>query len=412
MNEALKKLDQKSCEDSRNVISSPALESGVTRLETPVGATTDLFGRVVAPVRVSQPRAKARGLKILATSGLVGLASSESQDLQRSLENRLIRQLDSAGSTLFKQTWKRRVTPLGRRYLEHTASVRRTSDNAFTSLPTPCQQDGPKGGPSQGTDRLPGAASLASVNTPQYTDYHSGQAKRHLNRKESHHGRRNNDLAMLATVPTPMAGMPAQKGYNEAGSTDYARKIVSLASAATPTSADYNNSRRKNPENELTRENAGTSLAMQAFLATVTTPTAQDHSRGNKPAREWDTGKPLSQQAALSTVPTPNTVDAKGGDRYSKGQEQPCHVAKKALSESGVDPDGSIRSRLDQLPRQAQLAATGQTVTGGTGATGSIGQLAPDYSRWLQGLPEEWASCADMVTLSVRRKRKHSSKRT
>lgn len=32
--------------------------------------------------------------------------------------------------------------------------------------PTPCQQDGPNGGPGQGADRLPGAVPLAGWNTP------------------------------------------------------------------------------------------------------------------------------------------------------------------------------------------------------------------------------------------------------
>lgn len=46
------------------------------------------------------------------------------------------------------------------------------------------------------------------------------------------------------------------------------------------------------------------------------------------------------------------------------------------MSETGTDPDGSTRSRLDQLPRQAALLAdSGQTATGGTGATASGGQL-------------------------------------
>ena len=40
-----------------------------------------------------------------------------------------------------------------------------------------------------------------------------------------------------------------------------------------------------------------------------------------------------------------------------------------------ADPDGLSRSRLDQLPSQAQLAASGLTATGGTAATGNSGQL-------------------------------------
>jgi hypothetical protein len=82
------------------------------------------------------------------------------------------------------------------------------------------------------------------------------------------------------------------------------------------------------------------------------------------------------------------------------------------MSETGVDPDGSTRSRLDQLPRQAQLADSGPTATGGMAATKSTGQLDPRYSLWLQGIPAEWASFALLVTQSASRRRKPLSKRT
>jgi hypothetical protein len=35
-------------------------------------------------------------------------------------------------------------------------------------------------------------------------------------------------MASMAGWPTPMAGTPAQRGYNEAGSTDSSRKTVAL----------------------------------------------------------------------------------------------------------------------------------------------------------------------------------------
>jgi hypothetical protein len=48
--------------------------------------------------------------------------------------------------------------------------------------------------------------------------------------------------AQLAAWPTPMAGTPAQNGYNEAGNNDSSRKTVELAVAltawATPTALD------------------------------------------------------------------------------------------------------------------------------------------------------------------------------
>lgn len=41
---------------------------------------------------------------------------------------------------------------------------------ALTGWPTPCSQDGPKGGPNQGMDRLPGCVSLVGWPTPLKTD--------------------------------------------------------------------------------------------------------------------------------------------------------------------------------------------------------------------------------------------------
>jgi hypothetical protein len=76
-----------------------------------------------------------------------------------------------------------------------------------------------------------------------------------------------------------------------------------------------------------------------------------------------------------------------------------------------TDLDGSTRSRLDQLPRQAQLAASGPTAIGGTAATASGGQLDPAYSRWLMGVPPEWDGFACTATQSVSQRRKRSSKR-
>jgi len=50
------------------------------------------------------------------------------------------------------------------------ASVKAGRCREVASWPTPCQQDGPNGGPSQGIDRLPGAAGLAAWATPLATD--------------------------------------------------------------------------------------------------------------------------------------------------------------------------------------------------------------------------------------------------
>ena len=134
MSEALQTWQPPTFEDSSSAISSPALECGVTPSDSQALPMTDLFGQAVALAPVSAPQEKAKGLQTLVTSGHIGYASSASAALQASLESRLRQQLDTAGSTLFTLTWKRRRTPLGRSYLERAASVRRTSDNDCISV--------------------------------------------------------------------------------------------------------------------------------------------------------------------------------------------------------------------------------------------------------------------------------------
>ena len=285
MSEASQTWTRPTFEDSSSATSSPALECGATPLDSPDGPMIDLFGREVVLAPASQPQEKAKGLQTLVTSGHIGHPSSGSAALQLSLESRLHQRLDMAGSTLFTLTWKRRRTPLGRSYLERQASVRRTNAKDCTSVP------------------------------------------------------------ILASVPTPMSGSPATETYNAAGNNDYSRKIVELASTATPAARDYRSESATDEYNE----------------------TRWNHKRG----------KALSAQVTLS--------------------------------ETGVDPDGSIRQRLDQLPRQAQLADSGATATGGTPAMKSTGQLNPDYSRWLMGLPIEFSNCADTAMRSFRKLRRNSS---
>jgi len=286
-----------------NAISLPALESGVMPSDLQDGPMLDLFGREVVLAPVSQPLEKAKGLQTLVTSGHIGHASSGSAALQQSLENRLLARLDTAGSTLFTLTWKRRRTPLGRRYLERAASGRRTSGNACTSVPTPRKQDD--------------HPTLMGHNT--------------LNEK----GR-----------------MVTADGW------------------------DY-----------------GLALCDTAQLASVATPRSEDSQCTGAHRGTADT---LHSQANLCSVASPSARDYKDSP---------------GMSETGVDPDGSIRTRLDQLPRQAQLADSGPTATGGTPATKSTGQLNPEYSRWLQGLPIEFSNCADTATASFRESRRDSLKR-
>ena len=93
-----------------------------------------------------------------------------------------------------------------------------------------------KGGPQD----LMQAASLTAWGTPAARDWKSGEASQETLDRNA---RPLSELAKLGAWPTPMAGTPAQKGYNEAGNTDSGRKTVemcrlpvgpSMDSGATP----------------------------------------------------------------------------------------------------------------------------------------------------------------------------------
>lgn len=192
-----------------------------------------------------------------------------------------------------------------------------------------------------------------------------------------------------------------------------------------------------------------------AQLASWASPTAQDHSRGVKEARSWDTGVPLSQQAALASWVSPQKGDGdRGGQakRYTdkshavrlNDQAMLASWATPRSNESGHTTGNPERaednkSRLEDQVflaswpsptslspatenyneagdscnlRKTRLLVSGLTQNGSSAETKNGGQLNPAHSRWLMGLPTEWDDCAAMVTRSTRKSRKHLSKRT
>ena len=263
-----------------NVISSQALASGHTPCAVPVGRITDLFGPEVAPVSLSARQAKAMGLLTSGTYGQPSTTSLSSANLKQSLVNRLQAKTVSLGSTLYKLTWKERVTPAQRSIYALRASVRRISDNDFTGWPT-CQaidgsgqgragrlkKDGNRDPNLPGSYRmdLKDSVLMAGWPTPRAQDYKCGATKTEgcsgadltksanlagwtttttrdwkdsgsdIKPRSDGTGRFDQlpRQANLAGWPTPMAGTPAQNGNNPAGNNDSSRKTVDLVNWTT-----------------------------------------------------------------------------------------------------------------------------------------------------------------------------------
>jgi hypothetical protein len=115
----------------------------------------------------------------------------------------------SAGSTLYKLTWKQRDTPSQQKIYALRASALRTSDSASGSSgwPTPVVNDttGSKYAYSQGNHdkkvlKLPGAADQAGWPTPQMRDFRSGGEDRVNNPDRSNN---LNDFVLMSGWPTP-----------------------------------------------------------------------------------------------------------------------------------------------------------------------------------------------------------------
>jgi hypothetical protein len=122
-----------------NATSSQGSGDGASHCASQDGQTTVLFGPDPALANLSARQAEEQGKLMSGTSGRTGTTSSASANLKQFLANKLQAKTASAGSTLYKLTWKQRDTPSQLKISALRASARRTSDSASGSSgwPTP-----------------------------------------------------------------------------------------------------------------------------------------------------------------------------------------------------------------------------------------------------------------------------------
>lgn len=128
-----------------------------------------------------------------------------------------------------------------------------------------------------------------------------------------------------------------------------------------------------------------TSLSLQAQLAGWPTTTSRDAAssgaKGYPVSKSHHDGLTLTDAARLAGWPTTSATDYKG-----------------------VATDDQRRGQLGQAARLTSAApseASGETPSGFPAATESsgrsnVGQLSPELSRWLMGLPPGWSECAPL----------------
>lgn len=122
IHDQLSMFDLPTLPDSTNAISSQASADGRSPCEERDGLTLDLFGQEAAPAGRSRSSASRLDMQTHGTFGRLGLSSSASDDLHRSLANNL--RLLLAGSDLCEVIWRRWVTPWGRCLSRPHARVR------------------------------------------------------------------------------------------------------------------------------------------------------------------------------------------------------------------------------------------------------------------------------------------------
>lgn len=120
---------------SRKHTFSQGSEDGPTRSDSQESLTQPRYGRVRRRVSLSVLPVNNSDNSTGGTLPQHSCASLNSADLQSCLANKLQQQLENTGSMIYSLSWKDKATPAGRPYCQRAASVPRTKETDFSSVP-------------------------------------------------------------------------------------------------------------------------------------------------------------------------------------------------------------------------------------------------------------------------------------